>query len=188
MWFRIRGSPRRVLQLRRIDLFVETDEQRLSAANRRCAKVAGGAEHMCQQRVVIGAILLQGEARNLLPLGYDQLRCACGQLQGLLRPEPGLGVDGLLGRDPVSCKVPLRLRARRSPFSVIVPVNPLGHTFDSSKQEHAPGRATRRPAESARMFKSTSPLERPRPKRRHHTSTLRMYLQVFTLSEIEAMI
>ena len=113
-----------------VELRVEPDDQGLTFAQCRGAKVSGRTKQNSGERVSVG-LVLHFDVRHLLALRCVDLRHGFRELQGIIpRHFRLLRIDNF--RDLKRCvrKEPLRSRAARSPTAVIHPVD-FGHVGSS---------------------------------------------------------
>jgi len=94
-----------------VDFLVEADKHGFSFANGRCPQVAGGAEHVRQQRLIIRVVLLHREGDDLGALRDHDFGRGARHPQRVVRAELRLGVDNLFCLDVMLRKEPLRFGA-----------------------------------------------------------------------------
>lgn len=112
-----------------VHLGIEADDHRRPRLVRGRPQVARRPEQQAGERVVVGPILGEVDARDLLPLGDEQRLRVAEDLEGAGRVVALLlGVDDLGDLDIVGRKKLLRAGARRSALPLVAPVDLARHS------------------------------------------------------------
>ena len=107
---------------------VEADIERLTDDGGRGAEIAGGAEKVGDQRLVVGRRFLHVESDVLFALGDDNGVDGFGEGEGFVAAFAGLArINDGGDADLVLLKEPLSVLAGRSGFAEIHPVDGLIH-------------------------------------------------------------
>lgn len=120
----------RALQQVAIGVFVEADVERVALLDGGGAEVAGGAEQVGGQFVVVGGVLGQIEGDDLFALGDMDDTGRLRERQGrrpifLVLAGVGVGLDV----DLVPLEEPPSLLARDSRLAMVQPIDAVGHEF-----------------------------------------------------------
>ena len=112
-----------------VRLLVVSDDERLADADGRGPQVAGRADHLTEQRLIVGPVAGEVVGEDVLAADDgDEFLHAVEELECLGGADLLLvGVDGLGDLERVGVKEPLRLLAGRSGPAVVAPVDALGH-------------------------------------------------------------